>query len=71
MAIVARLKRQSTLTGVAAVTFTAAVVLLLVALFRNADAHGGRLFWVATGLFLLTIVLWFGAARVGGTSDVD
>jgi hypothetical protein len=54
---------SSTLTGAAAVLFCAGIVVLLAALFRDADHHGGALLWVALCLLAATIVCWFAAAQ--------
>jgi hypothetical protein len=57
--------KQSSLTGLAAVLFTVGIVLLLTALFRNAD-HGGRpVLWVALVALAATVGCWFAAARAG------
>lgn len=55
--------KRSTLTGLAAVLFTLGIVLLVVALFRNADVSGGALVWIALALLAATIGCWFAAAR--------
>jgi hypothetical protein len=58
--------KRSTLTGLAAVLFTLGIVLLVVALFRNADAKGGALIWIALVLLAATIGCWFAAAQADG-----
>jgi len=35
----------------------------LAAIFRNSDAHGGRLVWIGLGLLVATVICWFAAAR--------
>lgn len=55
--------KRSTLTGLAAVLFTIGIVLLLAALFRNADASGGPLVWIALVFLAATIGCWFAAAQ--------
>ena len=41
----------------------AGIVLLLTAIFRNADHGGGPLLWVALALFAATIGCWFASSR--------
>jgi len=55
--------KSSTLTGIAAVLFGAGLVALIAAIFRNSDAHGGALVWVALAMLVATVVCWFMAAR--------
>jgi hypothetical protein len=57
--------KQSSLTGLGAVLFTVGIVLLLTALFRNADHGGGPLLWIALAALAATIGCWFAAARAG------
>jgi hypothetical protein len=57
---------SSNLTGIAAVLFCAGIVVLLAALFRDADHHGGALLWVGLGLLAATIACWFAAAQAEG-----
>ena len=60
---------SSTLTGAAAVLFCAGIVVLLAALFRDADHHGGALLWVGLCLLAATIVCWFAAAQAEGARE--
>ncbi len=57
--------KQATLTGLGAALFTVGIVLLLTALFRNADHGGGPLIWIALVALAATIGCWFAAARAG------
>ena len=57
---------SSNLTGIAAVLFCAGIVVLLAAMFRDADHHGGALLWVGLGLLAATVVCWFAAAQAEG-----
>ena len=57
------LMNSSTLTGLAAVLFGCGLVVLLAAIFRNSDAHGGPLIWIGLGLLFTTVICWFAAAR--------
>jgi len=58
--------KSSTLTGIAAVLFGAAIVALIAAIVRSADTHGGALMWIALALVVATVVCWFAAARAQG-----
>jgi len=58
------LKRQSTLTGLSATLFGAAVLLLFLALYHDADRNGPVL-WSAVLLLIATVVSWVVAARAG------
>jgi hypothetical protein len=62
MSLPARLKRQSTLTGLAACLFVGGVVLLFVALYYDATL-GGPLLWIAGSLLIGTLACWIAAAR--------
>jgi hypothetical protein len=62
MSLPARLKRQSTLTGLAACLFVGAVVFLFVALYHDAS-RGGALLWIAGLLLIATLACWIAAAR--------
>ena len=55
--------KSSTMTGLAAVLFGAGLIALIVAIFRNSDAHGGVLVWIGLALLAATVVCWFAAAR--------
>lgn len=55
--------KRSTFTALAAVLFTIGLVLLLTAIFRNADHGGGVLMWVALAALIATVGCWFAAAR--------
>jgi hypothetical protein len=55
--------KRSTLTALAAVLFTIGLVLLLAAIFRNADQGGGVLMWFALAALVATVGCWFAAAR--------
>ena len=70
MSLGQRLKRRSTLTGIAAVLFATGLVLLFVALFRNA-AHPGALLWAALTLLALTEALWQVAAEASDDAEDD
>ena len=59
--------KSSTLTGIATVLFGAAIVALIAAIVRSADAHGGALMWIALTLLAATVVCWFAAARMHST----
>ena len=61
--------KSSTLTGIAAVLFGAAIVALIAAIFRSADSHGGALMWIALALLAGTGVCWFAAARAQGAGS--
>jgi hypothetical protein len=61
------MSKRSTLTGLAAVLFVIGIVLLIAAIFRNADQAGGVLVWIALAALVATIGCWFAAARVDGT----
>jgi hypothetical protein len=54
---------SSTLTGAAAVLFCAGIVVLLAAMFRDADHHGGPLLWVGLCLLAATVACWFAAPK--------
>jgi hypothetical protein len=54
--------KQSTPTGVAALLFTAGLVLVFVALYRDA-AHRGPLLWVGLTLLAATVGCWFATSR--------
>ena len=58
--------KRSTFTAIAAVLFTIGLVLLLVAIFRNADRNGGVLVWIALAALAGTVGCWFAAARADG-----
>jgi hypothetical protein len=56
--------KQSTLTGLSATLFGAAVVLLFLALYHDADRNGPIL-WSAVLLLIATVVSWLAAANAG------
>jgi uncharacterized membrane protein YcfT len=58
--------KRSTFTAIAAVLFTIGLVLLLAAIFRNADRGGGVLVWIALAALVGTVGCWFAAARADG-----
>jgi hypothetical protein len=60
---------SSTLTGAAAVLFCGGIVVLLAALFRDADHHGGPLLWAGLGLLAATVACWFAAAQAEGARE--
>lgn len=66
MAFPERLRQRSTLTGVAAILFTGGVVLLFVALYKDATHWGGSPLWiVALGVLAAAVLCWFAAAYWG------
>ena len=58
------LKQQSTLTGLSATLFGAAVLFLFLALYHDADRNG-PLLWTAVLLLIATVVSWLVAASAG------
>ena len=64
MSLGARLKKQSTLTGLAACLFTGGVVVFFVALYHDAT-RSGPLLWLAGLLLIGTIACWIASARAG------
>jgi hypothetical protein len=62
MSLKARLKRQSTMTGLGACLFIGGVVVLFVALYHE-TARAGPLPWIAGALLLGTIACWAASAR--------
>jgi uncharacterized membrane protein HdeD (DUF308 family) len=62
--MMAALKNQALLTGLAACFFLAGVVLLFVVLFHEA-MRGGALPWIAGVLLVAAGACWAASARVG------
>jgi hypothetical protein len=62
MSLQARLKQQSTLTGLSACLFVGGLVFFFVALYHDA-ARSGPLLWIAGLLLIATIACWIAAAR--------
>ena len=56
--------KQPTLTGLSATLFGAAVVLLFLALYHDADRNG-PLLWSAVLLLIATVASWLAAASAG------
>jgi hypothetical protein len=68
MSLPARLKRQSTLTGLGACLFAAGVVLFFVALYHDAT-RGGPLLWIAGFLLIATVACWIAAAKARNSAS--
>ena len=64
MVLLERLKQQSTLTGLAAILFASGIVLLFVALYKNASHAGWSPIWiVALGVLAAAVLCWIAAAE--------
>ena len=61
MSLGARLKRQSTMTGLGACLFLAGVVLVFIVLYHE-TARTGALPWIAGALLIGTVVCWAASA---------
>ena len=64
MVFLERLKRQSTLTGLAAILFANGIVLLFVSLYKDASHAGWSSIWiVALGVLAAAVLCWIAAAE--------
>jgi hypothetical protein len=61
MSLGARLKQQSTMTGLGACLFLAGVVLLFIVLYHE-TARTGPLPWITGALFVGTVACWAASA---------
>jgi hypothetical protein len=62
MSLGARLKRQSTMTGLGACLFLAGVVLLFIVLYHE-TARTGPLPWIVGALFVGSVTCWAASAE--------
>ncbi|HEV2954752.1 MAG TPA: hypothetical protein VGX95_01420 [Xanthobacteraceae bacterium] len=62
MSLMARLRRQSTMTGLGACFFIGGVLLLFIALYHDA-ARAGPLLWIAGASLIAAVACWVASAR--------